>query len=394
MPAIAKRTTLVRESIIRRISVLCSKVGAINLAQGFPEERPEDWILSNLQKAIYTDMHQYTDTWGTQELRTTLCGYLSNLWKNPYLDPTSNVHITTGAITALNLSLYGVGDPGEEVIILEPFYEGFKDMVLMRGLIPVYVPLKADNNRLCIDIPAIEKSISKKTCAIIVNSPCNPSGCIFSFDELRALYDIAKFHNIWVLSDETYHRMYYTQRPTSMAEVDMQLTNTCVVGGFGKTFGVTGWRIGYLVGNKDFVHALRAVCDWSYACAPSLFQKAVVDLCAAEESYFTNMSTNYWNKFNILKTGLDSLGFQYIIPEGAYYVLCTLPTWFEGTSTAFNDFMIESIGIGAVPGKAFYDNAQLGDTTIRFTFSKSAATLREASDRMTKYRNDKLHGKL
>ena len=382
-PPIASAAKGLKESRIRRLTVEAVRYRAANLAQAFPDYAPPQEFVDVLMTAAASNRHQYTDTWGAAETRCAVSGYVHRFHPEVKPDPDRNVLITIGAMEAMNDALFVALDPGDEAIVLEPFYECFVAQILSRHGVPLYVRLDEDGEGgFALDLNRLEAAFTARTRAVIVNTPSNPSGKVFSRAELEGILDICRRHGAWLISDETYEQIYFDgHRPASVIDVDPDLVNSVVVSGFGKTFAVTGWRIGYLIANDEFMRHVRPAHDVNTICAVSHVQEALVSLTGSADSYFAAMRDEYDFRRQLLSDGLRRLGFGVNRVEGAYYIFAKVPQWWDGSGDALNSRLIEGGFVAGVPGEVFYGPTE-GDSFIRYTFCKQRSTLELALSRL------------
>jgi aspartate/methionine/tyrosine aminotransferase len=277
MPTISKAASQIKESRIRRLTVEAIRHKAANLAQAFPDYAPPPSFVEAIRTSSASGLHQYTDTWGTFATRKLVADYVKRFHPTAQLDPDANVLITLGAMEAMTDALFVALDPGDEAIVLEPFYECFVAQILSRHGVPRFVRLERDDlGDFVLDLAAVERAFTPRTRAVLLNTPGNPSGKVFTKQEITSLLDICRRRSAWLICDETYDQIYFTNsRPISVADVDPSFSNSVLLSGFGKTFGVTGWRIGYLVSNEEFMRFVRPAHDFNTICAVSIVQEAL-----------------------------------------------------------------------------------------------------------------------
>lgn len=383
-PAVSQAAQLVKESRIRRLTIEAITHGAANLAQAFPDYAPPPQFIEAIQRAASRpDRHQYTDTWGTKEARQAVAGYIARFHPDVAVDPNTNLLITLGAMEAMNDALFVALDPGDEAIVLEPFYECFVAQILSRHGRPRFVRLEPDGRGgFALDLDAVERAFTPRTRALLLNTPGNPSGKVFTRSEIEALLDLCRRHGAWLISDETYDQIYFTaDRPASVADVDPSFSHSVLLSGFGKTFAVTGWRLGYLVGNEEFIRHVRPPHDVNTICAVSIVQEALPTLTSSPDAYFETLRADYAERYNVLRRGLESCGFGINAVQGAYYLLAEIPEWWRGTGAELNTALLEGGFIAGVPGDVFYGPGG-GERFIRYTFCKRIESLNTAVHRL------------
>ena len=364
------------ESVIREMTRLSLKHNAINLAQGFPDFPCPAELKTAACEAVLDDVNQYAITWGAQNLRTALAKKVKQ-YNRMNFDPESEITVTCGSTEAMMASMLAVIQPGDEVVVPEPFYENYGPDAQISGAKPRFVPLADD---LSIDEEAWTSGFSKKTRAIILNTPNNPTGKVFSEKELRFIADLCTDYNAVAITDEIYeHIIYDGKKHISIGSLDGMHDRTITIGSFSKTYSVTGWRVGYALASADITERIRKIHDFLTVGAPAPLQQACMAALLLPESYYRNLAREYDRKRMILFEGLRHAGFRCQAPEGAYYIFTDI----SGSGmkdTEFARFLVEKIGVAAVPGSSFYLTG--GQTKLRFTFSKKDETLHEACQRL------------
>jgi len=383
---------LIPESMIRISTKEALKYGATNLAQAFPDYDAREEVKNLAIEAIKAGHNQYSDTWGTPVLREAIAQKYQKKY-GVQIDPNKNVLVCCGCMEGLRLILKAIiwnGGPDTEIIIIEPFYESFVPQTILEGGKPVFVNLKEKNYDF--DIARLEEKINKNTKVVMINSPNNPCGKMFSENELKQIYDLCTDRNIYIVSDETYEHIYYKNyKHISILTFENRKGNLIFVTGIGKTYSVTGWRVGFVIADENVIKAIRASHDYFSVCAPTPFQYAAADLLKFPESYYEEIRKSYDQRKIFLLDGLRNVGFNYFEPQGAYYVLVDFSE-IGNRLQIYNDidfthYLIKEIKVAAVPGSAFYGNKELGKSNIRFTFCKKMETLVEAKERLQKLVN-------
>lgn len=383
-PAI--RTAEFGESTIREMTRLALQHGAINLSQGYPDFDPPPIMLQAATDALLRGANQYSITWGDPALRQRLAAiYTEQLgWE---VDPDRHITVTCGVTEGIAAAQMAVLNPGDEIIILEPAHENFRPASLMVGAAPVAVPLAAPAYRL--DPERIAAAITPRTRALLLNTPHNPTGRVFDDDEMAGVVDLVLDHDLILITDEIYDRILYDgRRHRSPGGLAPLRERTITVGGLGKSFAVTGWRLGYIVAPAAVSMAIRKIHDYMTICAPTPLQAAAAVALDLPDSYFDELTAGYHQRRDIMMSTLEELGFSAILPEGAYYTMADyteldIPqaSW---DSTRFAHWMTTEIGVAVVPGTSFYSLPGYGRQSIRFAFPKKVVTLREAAERMMK----------
>ena len=381
---VAARTHVFTESVIREMTRLALEHGAMNLAQGFPDFPAPDFVKEAAIRAIREDVNQYAITWGSPRLRRAVAAKTARHYGLEY-DPESEITVTCGATEAMMATMLALIEPGDEVIVFEPFYENYVPDAAMCGAAPVFVPLRPPEYRF--DPAELRRAVTPRTRAIVLNTPNNPCGRVFTRTELEVIASVATEAGALVITDEIYeHIVFDGRRHVPIATLPDMRERTVIVSGISKTFSVTGWRIGYVLAPAPLSAAIRKVHDFLTVGAPAPLQEAaaVAIEVAEERGYYDELRTFYQAHRDLLVDGLRRAGFRATVPEGAYYVMADFSGLrFEGDDVAFARYLTEWVGVAPVPGSSFYRHQDLGRTSVRFTFSKSRETLEEAIRRLT-----------
>ncbi|KAA3612954.1 MAG: aminotransferase class I/II-fold pyridoxal phosphate-dependent enzyme [Planctomycetota bacterium] len=354
--------------------------GAINLAQGFPDFPAPEGIKEAAVRALRADVNQYAVTWGAPELRQAIAGFMAKR-RGVEVDPETQITVCCGATEAMMAAMLGVLDPGDEVLIPEPFYENYGPDGVISGAVPVFVPM-GPGFRL--DIEAMEKAITAKTRAVVFNTPHNPTGRVFQKQETEALYDLIRRHDLLLFTDEIYEEILYTGRHQSPLLEPGMAERTLAISGASKTFSVTGWRVGWVISPPALTSGVRKVHDFLTVGAPAPLQQAVAEALHWDDDYFEPMRREYQQRRDLLVAGLQQSGFACESPEGAYYVMADCrPFQRHGENDV--DFalrLIRECGVATVPGSSFYQNPEDGAGMIRFCYAKRVQTLEEAVEKL------------
>ena len=379
----ATRTHGFTESVIREMTRVAGEAGALNLAQGFPDFEAPELLKEAACAAIRGDVNQYAVTWGAPRLRRALAAkYTSE--HGIEVDEAREITVTCGATEAMAAALLAVIDPGDEVLIFEPFYENYGPDAILCGAKPVWLPL--DPSRP-IDLDGVRSAVTKRTRAIILNSPNNPTGRVLSRSELEGLASICMDFDLLAITDEIYEHLVYEGEHISMRAIEGMANRTIMISGASKTFSVTGWRVGWIVAPAALTAAIRKVHDFLTVGAPAPLQEG----CAAAieglgADYYTSLNAGYRERRDVLYQGLIDAGFRCTRPAGAYYILAD----FSALSAEPDDQFARSLargresmpGVAGVPGSSFFHNPADGRTLLRFAFCKRLPTLEEAVGRL------------
>ncbi len=381
---IARRTSVFSESVIREMTRLAMLHGAMNLAQGYPDFPAPAFIKQAAVDAINADINQYAITWGSPRLRRAIAEKTRRFYGLD-IDPDREVTVTCGATEAMMCAMLAVVEDGDEVIVFEPFYENYVPDAAMSGARLVFVTLRGEG--FSFDPDELRRAFSPRTRAIIVNTPNNPSGKVFTRAELQQIADLCQEFDTLCITDEIYEHILYDHREhVPIATLPGMYERTITISGLSKTFSVTGWRLGYLIAPPRLSDALRKVHDFLTVGAPAPLQEAAAIAIEQADSYYPHLRTMYAEKRAILLDALRSAGFACHQPEGAYYIMADFSALgFDGDDTAFAHHLIRDVGVAPVPGSSFYrPGSDAGSRMVRFTFSKSDETLHEAARRLAR----------
>jgi aspartate/methionine/tyrosine aminotransferase len=375
----AIRTHGFTESVIRGMTRLANEHGAINLAQGFPNFAAPAVLKEAAVKAIQGDVNQYAITWGAKRLRDALAMKYRD-WYGMEVDPEGEVVVTCGATEAMVAALMAVVDPGDEVVIFEPFYENYGPDAMLCDARPVYVPMPIGGE---LDLDRLAQACSKRTRAIIINTPNNPTGRVLTPSELQGIADVCQRYDAYAVTDEIYEHIYYDGKHIPIATLPGMRERTITISGASKTFSITGWRIGTIVAPRPVTDAIRKVHDFLTVGAPAPLQEGVA---AALESlgrdYYDNLAREYRARRDLICKGLVAGGFRCTPPEGAYYVLADFAQLSDLADDQFSYWLTREIGVAPVPGSSFYSRRELGRNVVRFAFCKTDDLLVEAVRRL------------
>ncbi len=375
----ARRTHGFTESVIRGMTRLATEHGAINLAQGFPNFPCPDVLKDAAARAIRADVNQYAITWGAKRLRDALGAKYAE-WYGLTVDPETEMTVTCGATEAMAAALLAIVDPGDEVIVFEPFYENYGPDAILCGAAPVFVPIAP---RGPLDLERVAAAFSKRTRAIIVNTPNNPTGRVLSRAELDAIAELCRRYDAWCVTDEIYEHIRYTGPHVPMATLDGMRERTITISGASKTFSITGWRIGTIIAPAGVTGAIRKVHDFLTVGAPAPLQEAVAEaLGTLGREYYDALAADYRARRDRLMGGLERAGFRCTPPEGAYYVLADFTALSDLPDDRFAEWLTREVGVAPVPGSSFFSRPELGRHLVRFAFCKTPEVLDAAVERL------------
>jgi aminotransferase len=377
---VARRAARFTESVIREMTRLAAKHDAINLSQGYPDFAADETLKEAAVRAIRGDVNQYAVTWGAPSLREAVCRKYAK-YNGMRIDPVKHVTITCGATEAMISALSAVINPLDEVVIFEPFYENYGPDTILSGAVPRFV-------RLCppdwsFDQKELSKAFNRRTKAIIINTPNNPTGKVFSREELSFIADLCRKWDALAVTDEVYEHILYEGTHLSLATLPGMAERTITTSSLSKTFCITGWRLGYCISPEHLTGAIRKVHDFLTVGAPHPLQVAAAHLMDHPNGLFENLRGEYLERRELFYPVLEETGFRPIRkPAGAYYVMCDISSFGFRTDTEFARWLVEKGGVATVPGSSFYRNPRDGWNQVRFAFCKKLETLRAASDKL------------
>ncbi len=386
----ASRTEPFQESVIREMTRLGIESGAVNLSQGLPGNETSPEVLAAAEAAIRSGDNQYTFPFGSEEFRRAVAEK-SIRYNHIPADPETGVTITCGVSEAIMATILALTDPGDEVVILEPWYENYLPDCLMAGVIPRFVPLHQPEYRF--DPKELRLAFNDRTRLILINTPHNPTGRVFSQAELESIAGLCQEFGVIAVADEIYEHIYYQgNQHVSIGSLPGMQDRTVTISGLGKSYAVTGWRVGWSVAEARISARIRKVHDYLTVCAPAPFQAAGIVALGLPESFYEGMRQSYANRCEILLSALGGAGFDYFSPEGAYYVMADFsrlswdrarysrPGW--TLDRAFAEYMARQVGVAVVPGSSFYADRAQGLSTIRLNFAAPENLMREAAVRI------------
>ncbi|MGB7599022.1 MAG: aminotransferase class I/II-fold pyridoxal phosphate-dependent enzyme [Candidatus Sulfotelmatobacter sp.] len=363
--------------------------GAVNLAQGFPDFAAPAEIKAAARAAIESDVNQYAITWGAKNLRHAIARQMG-VWQGIAVDPEKEVTVCCGSTEAMISTLLAVCNAGDEVVIFEPFYENYGPDSVLSGARPRFVKLRPpgnDSGEWTFDERELRAAFDKNTKAIIVNTPNNPTGKVFTRVELELIRDLCVEFDVLAITDEIYeHILYDGTKHISMASLEGMRERTVTINGMSKTYSVTGWRVGWVVGPEKITNAIRKVHDFLTVGAPAPLQEAGAAALSLPTEYYGKLAEGYRARRDHLIPALETAGFNCFRPRGAYYVMTDISAFGFEDDVSFTKYLVEEIGVAAVPGSSFYHDARDGARQVRFAFCKRPETLSAAAKRLEKLR--------
>jgi aminotransferase len=382
----ARRTHGFRESVIRGMTRLAREHRSINLAQGFPNFPAPELLKEAAARAIRDNLNQYAITWGAQRLREALAAKY-HAWYGLEVDPEREITVTCGATEAMISALLALVNPGDEVIVFEPFYENYGPDTILADAKPVYVPLKPGTP---LDLGRLAAAFSSRTRAIIVNTPSNPAGRVLNGTELGAIRDLCVRYGALAVTDEIYEHIRFSGSHIPIATLPEMRNRTITISGASKTFSVTGWRVGWILAPPELTGAIRKVHDFLTVGAPAPLQEGVaVALELLEPAFYHELATAYRARRDLLYGALVDSGFECVPPEGAYYILADFAALARQagiaqplSDTDFSVWLSREVGVTPVPGSSFFREGGEGHSLVRFVFCKTDDVLQEAARRL------------
>jgi aspartate/methionine/tyrosine aminotransferase len=375
------------ESVIREMTRQAMLHGAINLAQGFPDFPAPAEIKQAAQEAIAADVNQYAITWGAKSLRGAIAQQMETFQGVP-VDPETQVTVCCGSTEAMISTLLAVCNPGDEVVIFEPYYENYGPDSILSGAKPSFVKLRPPESPAAewtFDERELRAAFHRNTKAIILNTPNNPTGKVFTRSELELIRDLCVEFNVLAITDEIYeHILYDGAQHICIATLDGMRDRTVVINGLSKTYSVTGWRVGWTIASSEITSAIRKVHDFMTVGAPAPLQEAGAAALSLPASYYEQLAANYLKRRDRLMPALEQAGFRCFLPRGAYYVMTDISTFRARNDVEFTKYLVKEIGVAAVPGSSFYNDPRDGAQQIRFAFCKRDQTLDAAAARLSK----------
>lgn len=382
MRELSKRTADFTDSVIRRMTRIANRYGAVNLSQGFPDFEPPEELTKRLAQVAAQGPHQYALTWGAKNFRDALAKKYEH-FSGISVDPEQEIVVTCGSTEAMMAAMMSITNPGDRVIIFSPFYENYGADTILAGAEPIYVPLVPPDFRF--DPAQLEAAFAQGAKALILCNPSNPCGKVFTMEELTLIAQLAKKYDAYVVTDEVYeHIVYEPNRHIYMASLPEMRERTIVCSSLSKTYSITGWRLGYVIAAPAIADRVKKVHDFlTVGAAAPLMEAAVVGLEFSDE-YYRRLQEKYTHMKELFVGGLRQLGLNVTEPQGAYYVLLDVSEFGVKDDVAFCEWMAEYVGVAAVPGSSFFREPV--HHLVRFHFAKKDETLQEALRRLEKLR--------
>lgn len=378
MQRLSDRTAGFTDSVIRRMTRISNKYGAVNLSQGVPDFDPPKEILDRLAEVAHEDYHQYSITWGAQNFREALAAKQTH-YMGRAIDPDSEIVVTCGSTEAMMTAMMTVTNPGDKVVIFSPFYENYGADTILSGAEPIYVPLTPPAFNF--DPEVLENAFRQHPKALILCNPSNPCGKVFTRAELETIAALANKYDVYVITDEVYeHIVYAPHTHTYFATLPGMWERTISCSSLSKTYSVTGWRLGYVIAPAPIIERAKKVHDFLTVGAAAPLQEAVIPGLKFGQDYYDDLLQKYTHKRDLFCKGLDDLGLVHNIPQGAYYVMLDISAFGYDSDLQFCEDLAAKVGVGAVPGSSFFREPV--NHLIRFHFAKKDDTLNEALNRL------------
>ena len=377
---ISLRAASFTESVIREMTRYAALHDAVNLAQGFPDFPCPPELKEAAKAAIDRDINQYAITWGARDFREAIAAKTARFYPTWTVDPETDVTVTCGATEGMIAAMLALVDPGDEVVVFEPFYENYGPDAILSGAVPRYVTLHEPDWR--IDADELRAAFGPRTRAIILNSPHNPTGKVFSRAELELVAGLAQEHDALVLTDDIYEHIVYAGEHIPMATLPGMAERTVAVNSLSKTYSVTGWRVGWVVAPAPLTSAIRKVHDFLTVGAAAPLQAAGAVALSLPDAYYDTLASDYRRRRDLLVPALEAAGLVPSVPDGAYYVMVDISGMTNDDDVTFARRLTADPGVASVPGSSFYSRPELGRAKVRFAFPKRDETLAEAASRL------------
>jgi len=382
LPTVSKKAGQFTESVIREMTRLCQLHGGINLAQGFPDFGAPEPIKEAAVDAIRKDVNQYAITWGAKPFRDAIV----QKYRRTYgmeIDPERELTVCCGSTEAMIATLMAIVDPDDEVVVFEPFYENYGPDAILSGARPRFVGLHEPDWRF--DPDELRAAFTNRTRAIIINTPNNPTGKVFTREELSLIAELCQEWGVVAVTDEIYeHILYDGKTHVPMATLDGMRERTVTINSLSKTYSVTGWRVGFAIAPEALTGAIRKVHDFLTVGAAAPLQEAGATALVLPDAYYQKLASDYQARRDFMLEALASAGFRAFKPEGAYYIMTDISAFGFSDDVTFARHLVENVGVAAVPGSSFYRAPAGGSQRLRFTFCKREETLARAKEKLSR----------
>jgi len=380
MLRISRKADSFTESVIREMNRLAVAAGAVSLAQGFPDFPCPPELKAAVTDAVTADHNQYAITFGAKPLRDAIAAKTARFHPGWVVDPETEITVVNGATEGMISAMLGLLDPGDEVIVFEPFYENYGPDAILTGAVPRYVTLREPD--WSIDPDELRAAVTPRTRAIVVNSPHNPTGKVFTRDELELIAGLCRDHDLLAFTDDIYQHLVYEGEHIPLATLPGMRERTIAIDSMSKTYSVTGWRVGWVIAPPDLTVGVRRVHDFLTVGAAAPLQTASIAGLLMADGYYDRLLADYRERRDVLVPALEAAGFRVHRPDGAYYVMTDIRDLTDEDDVAFARRLIADPGVATVPGSSFFSRPELGRTKLRFAFPKRLETLRAAAERL------------
>ena len=382
MTDISRKAASFTESVIREMTRHAMAHDAVNLAQGFPDFACPPELKEAAKAAIDADINQYAITWGARDFRHAIAAKTERFYAGWAPDPETEITVTCGATEGMMAAMLAVLNPGDEIVVFEPFYENYGPDAILSAAVPRYVTLHEPDWR--IDPDELRAAFGPRTRGIVVNTPHNPTGKVFTREELGLIAELCAEHGAVAFTDDIYEHIIYASEHVPLATLPGMRERTVAINSLSKTYSVTGWRVGWVIASPELTAGIRKVHDFLTVGAAAPLQAAGTVAMSLPDAYYQALADGYRQRRGVLVEALADAGFGTWIPDGAYYVMTDVSALTDASDVDFALALTESPGVAAVPGSSFYSRPELGRTKVRFAFPKRLETLREAAGRLAR----------
>jgi aminotransferase len=380
MTSISARAASFTESVIREMTRLAMAHDAVNLAQGFPDFACPPELKEAAKAAIDADINQYAITWGARDFREAIAAKTQRFYPGWTVDPETDVTVTCGATEGMIAAMMAILDPGDEVVVFEPFYENYGPDAILSGAVPRYVTLHEPD--WSIDESELRAAFGPRTRGLVLNTPHNPTGKVFSRAELEVIAELCREHDVVVFTDDIYEHIVYAGEHIPMATLPGMAERTVAINSLSKTYSVTGWRVGWVIAPTDLTGGIRKVHDFLTVGAAAPLQAAGTVALGMPDAYYRDLADAYRQRRDVLLPALSDAGLTAFVPDGAYYAMADISAVTTEDDVAFARRLTADPGVATVPASSFYSRPEIGRTKIRFAFPKRRETLDAAARRL------------